>query len=505
MLSGYKPLPWYGAAPLAALSGSLAVLAFAPFGLYPLAVLALALWYQLLEQRDARGAFAIGWAFGLGLLGFGIFWIRISLNEFGNLAASLANALTLLFIAAMAFYYGLAGWAIHRLRPRARARGSAWVGPVLVLPAVWVLLEWLRGWLFTGFPWMILGNTQIDSPLAGLGPVLGVHGMSLAVALSAGLLWGLFRWRGRGRLVALSGLLALWLLSLGMGQVEWTHEDGDPLTASVVQANIAQSMKWDAAALMPALEAHLGLTREVLDSDVILWPETAVSEFLHEVKTPLIEPLGETARARGTEIVIGIPIMEGRSRYFNGLISIGSAEDVYYKRHLVPFGEYLPWKSRLGPLVDWFDVPMSDFSPGEAARPLMQIGSRLAGASICYEDVFPEEVRQALPEASYLINVSNDAWFGDSLAPPQHLQFARVRALENGRAMIRATNTGISAIIDHRGRLLGTLPLFERGVLTATVQPRTGSTPFSRWGSAVVLAVAVLMLVAALLLRRRRV
>jgi apolipoprotein N-acyltransferase len=193
--------------------------------------------------------------------------------------------------------------------------------------------------------------------------------------------------------------------------------------------------------------------------------------------------------------------METQQRYYNGLISIGSAEDRYYKRHLVPFGEYLPFKAQLRPLIDWFEVPMSDFSPGLAEQPLLQVGEHQVGVSICYEDVFPGEVREALPEAAYLINVSNDAWFGDSLAPHQHLEFARLRALENGRALVRATNTGISAIIDHRGRVIGAIPSFVRASSSAEIQPRSGMTPFSRWGSLPVLVIACLMLGAAVLIR----
>jgi apolipoprotein N-acyltransferase len=272
----------------------------------------------------------------------------------------------------------------------------------------------------------------------------------------------------------------------------------------VVQGNVEQSLKWDPNGLLPTLGLYLRLTREVLDSDVIVWPETAIPSFLHEVQDALVEPLGETARESGAEVVIGVPIMETRERYYNGLISLGSASDQYFKRHLVPFGEFLPFKAQLQPLIDWFDVPMSDFSRGRAAAPVLQVGPHRVGVSICYEDVFPDEVREALPAAAYLINVSNDAWFGDSLAPHQHLEQARMRALENGRWLVRATNTGISAIIDHRGSVRGRIPSFERAVLTADIEPRAGTTPFSGHGSGVAVAMALVLLGAGLLLGRDR-
>jgi len=497
---------------LAFCAGALLVLSFAPFGLWPLAVVALALFYQaLVAEWSGDGGpwsgFGVGWVFGLGLFGFGIFWIRISLNEFGNMPAVAANTLMLVLVAFLALYYGLAGWAIRRLRPRGGP--PAWVGPLLLFPSVWVLLEWLRGWLFTGFPWLFAGNGQINplplagAPLAGLAPVSGVHGLSLAVALAAGLLWGAVRWRGRARGGALVGIAALLLASALLGRIEWTAPAGPPIRAAVVQGNVEQSIKWDPNGLLPTLEVYLTLTRDNFDSDLIVWPETAIPDFLHEVQDALIEPLGESARDEGAEIVIGVPIMESREHYYNGLISLGTASDRYYKRHLVPFGEFLPLKAQLRPLIDWFEVPMSDFSRGRAAQPLLQVGPHKVGVSICYEDVFPDEVRQALPDAAYLINVSNDAWFGDSLAPHQHLEFARLRALENGRPLVRATNSGISAIIDHRGRVVGAIPSFVRDSFSAEIQPRAGATPFSRWGSGPVLLLAAAMLAAALLLRRR--
>jgi apolipoprotein N-acyltransferase len=494
---------------LAVLAGAVMVLSFAPFGWFPAALASVTAFYLLLP-RGRRGGFATGWFYGLGLLGFGVFWIRISLNEFGNMPAVAANALMLLLVAALALFYALAGWLVTRLRPGEDAP-RWWVGPLLVLPGVWVLLEWVRSWLFTGFPWLFAGNGQINplpllgAPLAGWAPVVGVHGLSLAVALSAGLVVVALRRGGGARPAALAGLLAIWLVGALLARVEWTRPADGPLSAAVLQGNVEQSLKWAPDGLLPTLEIYLDLTREVLaDSDVIVWPETAIPSFLHEVEAGLLPPLTADAVAAGAEIVIGVPIMETAERYFNGLISVGSAADRYYKRHLVPFGEFLPFDRQLRPLIDWFDVPMSSFSRGEAERPLLQVGPYRVGVSICYEDVFPEEVRQALPEAAYLINVSNDAWFGDSLAPHQHLEFARLRALENGRPLVRATNTGISAIIDHRGRVTASLPLFERGVLTGTIQPRTGRTPFAAVGSLPALLLAAAMLVAALLLGRSR-
>lgn len=502
------PRAWRLSALLALGSGALMVLSFAPFGLYPLVVLALAGFYQSLQGRDRAGAFALGWLFGVALFGFGVAWIRISLNEFGNMPALVANLLMLLFVAVMALYYGLAGWLIRALEHWSRQRQAPlWVGPLLIFPALWVLLEWVRGWLFTGFPWLFAGTAQTDGPLAGLAPVIGVHGLSLAVALSAGLFWVLPRRRVGVRSYALAGLLLLWGGAGLLRLWDWTQPalgaEQRPLQVSVIQGNVEQALKWDPDGLLPTLDIYLTLTKSQLDSDFIVWPETAIPEFRDRLQDALLSPLGETAREAGAEVVIGLPVMLPDGRYFNALVSLGTAEDQYFKRHLVPFGEFLPFKAQLRPLIDWFEVPMSDFSRGQAARPLLQVGQWPVGVSICYEDVFTEEVRQALPEAAFLINVSNDAWFGDSLAPRQHLQFARLRALETGRWLVRATNTGVSAIIDSRGRVREALPLFQRAALSGQIEPRTGATPFVRYGSSVPLAIAILMLVAAALLSLR--
>jgi len=489
-------LPKWALVPAATLAGATAVLGFAPFSIWPLAILAVVGFYQAVQGW--RGGFLAGWGFGLGLLGFGVFWVRISLNEFGNMPVLVAHLLTGVFILAMALYYGLAGWLVRFLsgeqeRP---TPDPGLAGPLLILPGVWVLFEWLRGWLFTGFPWLAMGYTQIDAPLGGLAPVAGVYGVSLAVALSGGLLWLILRSQGRRRWFALAGLVALWSVGAGLRLVEWTQPHGVPLRATVIQANIQPSMKWDPDALLPILETHLELTQKRLaDSDVIVWPETAVPEFLDEIRDGLIEPMTRTAQEEGVAIVLGVPYRDLDTRdYYNGLLSIGTAEDLYVKRHLVPFGEFLPFKAWLGPLIELFEVPMSDFSAGPPGASVLMVNGVKVGASICYEDAFPEEVIQALPEAAYLINVSNDAWFGDSLAPYQHLEIARMRALEAGRPLVRATNTGVSAVLDHRGAVLDSIPLFQRAGLTVEIQPRAGATPFALVGNWLAIGLALAML-----------
>ncbi|EGV18339.1 apolipoprotein N-acyltransferase [Thiocapsa marina] len=478
---------------LACASGALLVLGFAPFGWYWFVLIGLLGFLAALNGASPRLGFFRGWLFGVGLMGFGVFWIRISLNEFGNMDTWVAHLLTGVFVATMALFFGLVGWLVRRLD-----RGSARAVPVLLFPGLYLLVEWLRGWLFTGFPWLSLGYSQIDGPLGGFAPILGVYGVGLLILLSAGLLWVLLPWSGRGsgpgRVAAAAALVLIWGGGMLLKEVSWGAPSGPSFRAAVVQASIPQAMKWDPDLLVSTMEIYWDLTERNLDADLVVWPETAIPDFLHHVREVLIEPMAARAREEGTEIVLGIPVMESDTgRHFNALLSVGSREDLYAKRHLVPFGEFMPFKAWLGPLVDLFEVPMSDFSRGSAERPLLAVGDRVAGVSICYEDAFPTEVSQALPEAEFLINVSNDAWFGDSLAPHQHLEMARMRALENARYLLRATNTGISAIIDQRGRVLGTVPAFVRGDFAARVRPYAGATPYVRFGNVPTIGLATVM------------
>lgn len=472
----------------ALVAGALTVLAFAPFDLFWLPLLTLALWMRLLGEAPPGRVFQLGWLFGVGFLGTGVSWLHISIDQFGNVGTPLAILFTLGFILAMALYYGLVGWLIRRL-------ASGLPGPWLVgiLPAAWILGEWLRGWVLSGFPWLALGYSQVDAPLGGYAPLLGVYGVSGLLVLSAALLLLLSQ---PGRRPLWGGLLvALWLGGGLLQQVQWTQPAGAPLRVSLVQANIPQALKWDKAQRQASIDRYLALTRAHWDSQLVIWPETAVPDFLHRVLDTLLEPLGREAAARGSALLVGIPFMNLDTRaYYNAAFVLGT-EEVYFKRHLVPLGEFLPFKFLLGPLLSFMEIPMSDFSAGAPeARPLVRVAGHLTGVSICYEDAFGEEVLAALPEADVLVNLSNDAWFGDSLAPHQHLQIARLRALETGRPLLRATNTGISALIGPRGQLLARSGIFEETVVTSTVQPMTGMTPYARLGNGVTLGLSLLAL-----------
>jgi len=488
--SGQPAAPWLRAVAACA-AGALTTLAFAPFDLAPLAVFGPALLFHLWQSGSPRSGFLHGWLFGLGLLGSGVSWLHISIDQFGNVGLPLALLITSGFVLGVALLFGLAGWLSARL-----AVGHPAARLLLVYPALWVLLEWLRGWVLTGFPWLALGYSQICWPLDGLAPLLGVYGVSWGVAFSAGALVLALEVTGRRRLYPLLGAVVLWICVWGAGTLSWTQPAGQPLRVSLVQGNVPQALKWQPKQLLRTLELYLTLTEAHWDSDLIIWPETAVPALAHRVEESFLAPLAERARAHDSEILLGIPVLESETdRYYNAMITLGGERASYYKRHLVPFGEFLPLKGLLGPVLDWLSIPMSDFSSGDGAKkPLVPLLGYRVGVSICYEDAFGEEVVEALPEAAFLVNASNDAWFGDSLAPHQHLQMARMRARETERYLLRSTNTGISAIIGPRGELLGRSPGFAEDVLSGEISPLRGMTPYAWLGNAGIVLLAMVFL-----------
>ncbi|MGH8533381.1 MAG: apolipoprotein N-acyltransferase [Gammaproteobacteria bacterium] len=480
-------------------AGVILPLAFAPFELAPLAVLSLAALFYLWDEVSPRRAFWRGWLYGLGMLGTGVSWVQISIHQFGMPVLAFSVTVTAGFIAFVALYPGLIGALANRwFRVSAAARF------LVVLPALWTLMEWFKGWVLTGFPWLNVGYSQVDTPLAGLAPVFGVYGVGFAVALSAGLLCAMFRNPSRlGYPVFLS---VLWIAALVLGRVTWTEAQATKsLAVALIQGNVAQAMKWLPAERQATIDRYAGLTASFWGKvDVVVWPETAIPEFYTET-TPYVRVLTERARQTGTELLLGVPYRDpDGERYYNAVTTIGRQAGIYRKRHLVPFGEYLPFPVLLGKLLDFLDIPMSSFSAGSRAQAPLVVAGVPVGVSICYEDAFGEEVIEQLPVARLLVNVSNDAWFGDSIAPHQHLEMARMRALEGGRFLLRATNNGISAVVDHRGKVVAQAPQFRPYTLKARVRARTGATPYVMFGNAPMVALAAGLLAAALVFCRVR-
>ncbi len=473
------------------LAGASTVFSFAPFQLFPLSIVALALLFALWLQEDhPRRAAWIGFAYGFGAFAAGVGWIYVALHDYGDMNFLLAMLATALFAAFLALFPALAGYMQARLRRRHALGMPSHIVLALLLPALWVLAEWVRGLIFTGFPWLAAGYSQAAmSPLAGYAPVFGVFGVSLAVAISAGLLALLVvaRWNRSGKL-ALVALLLLWGGGAALRTVEWTQPQGAPLKVSLLQGNIPEELKFDPERLVGTLETY---RRLILGSDarLIVLPETAIPMMRDALPENYAAIIREHARARGGDVLVG-GFEREHGLFYNSVYTLGASESQSYrKNHLVPFGEFIPLRPALGWLInDVLNIPMGDQARGGSNQLPLHVAGQKVAVDICYEDVFGEEIVRALPEATLLVNVTNDAWYGHSFAAAQHNQIAQMRALETGRMMLRATNTGVTSVIDRDGTVLQMLPQHEEGMLTAEVQGYTGNTPYATFGNVLVLA-----------------
>jgi len=471
-----------------ALSGLAYPLAFAPFNLFWLAPLTLAVLYGCWLGASTRQAALQGFVFGLATALTGVSWIYVSLNQFGNMPAPLAGAAVMVFAALMALYPTLAGGLQARIGPKSPALRA-----MLVMPPLWVLGEWLRGNFLSGFPWLYLGYSQVDTPLAVLLPIAGTLGVSLWVALGVGTLVAFVYQSGRSRILPGAVLLGLLVLAALAQMPGFVQPAGEPINVALVQHNVSLSDKWQSHKANAIARDYLADSEPISDVDLIVWPEGALPAYVDE-----IDP-GFMARLRNHEadFLLGTLAREAlapEAAYYNVALGVGEESVLYRKHQLVPFGEYLPMSWLLAWILDYLSIPMSDFSPGPLPQPPMPLAGHPIGVSICYEDAFTHVINAALPQAQILANLSEDAWFGDSLAPHQRLQMARVRAIETGRPMIRSSNNGLSALIDAKGRVEVVAPQFVRTVVRGSVQPMSGTTPFVRWGNLPVAGLCVLLL-----------
>ena len=489
-------------------AGAATVFGFAPFGLSALPAVTLALLFVLWQAApSARAAAMLGFAFGLGLFGAGASWVFIALNTFGGMPWPLAALGTAGFCAFLALYPAGVGWlAVKWTVPESWPRA-------LAAAAGWPLAEWARSVVFTGFPWLSLGYAALPgesvSPWAGYAPVGGVLMVTLAIALAAAalaLMVAAIAAAARVRAVVLAGAIAA--LAAGgaaLGRIEWTSPVGAPVSVSLVQGNVTQELKFDPDLRRTTFDLYAGLVSASHGRLVVL-PESAFPVFAEEVPESVLLHVLDSVATRNGDALIGMFTVEpplapgGGLRYYNSVVSIGAARpQLYRKRHLVPFGETIP----LEPVIGWFirrvlSIPLASQAPGDPDPPVLEVAGQRVAVNICYEDAFGAEIRRQAGDATLLVNVTNDAWYGRSLAALQHNQIAAMRALETGRPLLRATNTGITSAIGHDGREIARLPWFTRGILEVEVTGREGATPYVRWGDAVANALAIALLLAAI-------
>jgi len=537
-------VPFAAAVPVTLVAGLALPFAFAPTEWWPLAPLSILALYVCLQGRTPRRALLVGWLFGLGYYGIGVHWVYHSLHLFGAAVAPLAAALTALFVLVMTVFPALGAWLWARLagsgaagagadgvssgRPAAgvapevaggvagtvgldaarsaSARGSTLppIAAAWLFAAIWTLAELLRGKLMGGFPWILAGYSQTDGPLGALAPLVGVYGIGFLLVGAAVLLWPLADGPRRSRVAAALSLAGLVVAAFLAPRYAPSVAVGEPLGVRLVQANIAQEMKFSRERLERSLRLYTSLTREggLEGIDLVVWPETAIPTYFDRVEGTLA-PFVAAMDEAGVEVLAGGFQREGEE-VWNSVRQLGGARALYRKRHLVPFGEYMPLRF----VLDWFarfiDIPMSDLAAGRGPHVPLDVAGERIGVSICYEDVFGEKMRALLPDSTLLVNVSNDAWFGDSAAPHQHEQKARMRARELARPLVRVTNTGVSSSIRADGGVVARIAHDTQGVLDVEVQPRSGLTLYARSGNWPVFLLALAVFGWALALRGRR-
>ena len=475
--------------------------AFAPFGLWPIAILAPAALFALIRGLPPRRAGRAGAAFGAGLFVFGTYWLYTCLHVYGLAPVWLTLILQAGLAAMMAAYCAVLCYLANRFW-RTPGVTRDW----LVLPVLWVLLEWLRGWVLTGFPWLAIGYALIDSPLAGWAPLFGMYAVSWAAAAAAVALNVLFMAESSmpRRIAALGVALGLFVGGALLARHDWTSPAGPPFPIAAVQGSVSQDQKWQAKNRDATILRYSQLTADAWGARLIVWPEAALPALANEIPDYL-RRLGELGGMHGADFVIGLVTYQPESRrYYNGILVLSDAGGWYYKRHLVPFGEYFPVPPFVRSWLRLMSLPYDDISAGSENQPVRSAAGQKLGLTICYEDAFGSRQLGVLREATLLINVTNNAWFGDSTATHQHLQIARMRALEAGRYLVGAANDGITAVIGPHGEIIARLPQFTQAVLKADVTPMKGLTPYARLGNFPVVMGAGALLALAVWRRRPR-
>lgn len=476
---------------IALLAGASVTLALAPFTLWPVAAISPAVLWLLWHFSERSLTPLLGWFYGLGLFGAGASWVYVSIHQFGNASATLAASLTLLFCGLLALLFVVMAFVYRRLlwnRPLSLTHALAFTG-------LWVLNEWLRTWLLTGFPWLFIGYGLIDTPMASIAPVTGVLGLSF-VLCGLGCLWALalFRRTVLHLSAAVGASIGIAVISTSLASIDWTTPSGEIRTVAIVQPNTSQAIKWNPRYYEAILSQLDELTLQAFPGDIVIWPEAAVPALYHRALQD-IDPMVQRIEQNDQALISGVPFANrATERYHNSISVFAGGEGLYHKQRLVPFGEYVPLDFALRGLIDFFDLPMSNFSSGDSYQAPLWAQEQIIAPSICYEIVYPDLVARGARGTDWLLTISNDAWFGDSIGPIQHLQMAQMRAAETQRYLVRGTSNGISAIVSPQGKIVTRSDQFVPALIRGEVHARSGSTPFMQAGSTPVLVLSLIVL-----------
>ena len=485
------------------LSGFLLVFAYAPFSLWGLSlVLPSIMLYQIKELSPKQAAKKIA-LFAFGWFSSGISWVHVSIDQFGGLPLIFSLLLMLALCAYLALFPALAGYLTAKIAKSGRV--NLWL-----FPSIWLFCEYLRSVVLTGFPWLSLGYSQIDSPLAAFAPVIGEVGLTGVVLVINICLIKMYCFCAnfinnknqqssvvlsrKSLAIPLTLMLSIMLTSVVLAQLSWTKLTGESIKVALIQGNIAQSIKWQPEQEWPTMLKYLDLTRVNNDADLIVWPESAIPALEPAVQDYL-NTVNRSAILNNSAIITGVINYNFESKeYFNALLVLGkkNTEDEqgyyynhnnrYYKSHLLPIGEFVPFQDLLRPIAPFFNLPMSSFTAGNYVQPNLIANNLHILPLNCFEIAFPAQLAANYTDnTDMILTVSNDAWFGDSHGPHQHFEIARMRALEFGRPLVRATNNGVTGMINHLGEVTEIAPQFEEVVLRGTVEFVTGDTPYSQW------------------------
>ncbi|KTD20431.1 apolipoprotein N-acyltransferase [Legionella lansingensis] len=477
----------YGHLLRAFLFGLILPLSFAPFHIPGAAILSLAFFYAHLLDENKQHPFLNGLFFGLGYFGLGISWVYVSIHEYGHLNSIVSALITLFFLLYLALFPASMAVLFKKLNPPHTPLYSG-----LLFSALWILFEYGRSILFSGFPWLLIGFGQFDAPIKYLLPIMGVFGVGFLTCFTATLLVVSIKLSGLRRYLALSVFVLLLLLPSTLKSLMWSKEKAEPLSVGIIQANLSMRDKWDEHLFWQLLTRYKTETEKLLGTSLIVMPESAIPLPPSYVEDVLIE-LDKKGKQAGSAILLGIPkpSMIDENAYFNALISLGAAKGFYLKQHLVPFGEYIP--KAMQTISEWLAIPAANLMPGKNNQPLVKIKGHPIATLICYELAYGDLLRRQLPRAEWIVSISDDGWFGHSLAMYQQLQMAQVRSLETGRYQVVANNDGLSSVINSRGEIISSLPAFSTGVLRTTLFPATGLTPWVSLGDAPVLIFCLLI------------
>lgn len=483
---------------LALVAGIVNALSFAPFNWWPLSLFGFAVLFWIWLLSSPRAAAWYGFLFGIGMFGVGISWMYVSIHTFGGMPPLIAGFCIFILVIILSLFIGISGWL--------QGIFSGWYPAIrlaMIMPTIWILIEWLRGWVFTGLPWLSTGYSYIDTPLSNYAPIGGIYLVGLIALMSVGILVAIVRHNNTGNTFFAGLLVLVWVAGWQLNETAWTRAEGDAISVAIIQNDVPLNKKWDEEEGNKIIAEYMLKSQQHRDADLIVWPEAAVPDYIDNIGNGFWRDIEN----HPADFIFGVlhrDNIDGVQRYYNSVAAVTNRIMIYRKQHLVPFGEYFPLQGILAPLINMLNIPMSDFSAwNQPQLPLVAAGNRFA-VSICYEDAFPQEWRDQIPSSGAFINVSEDSWFGDSFAPHQRLQMARFRSRESERPMIRSSNNGLSSLINWQGGIDSFAPQFTQYVVSGTIQPRAGMTPYVMFGENPILTFSGLLLVLGVLFGRVR-